>query len=336
MSNNKRFKIPYDLALGGVQFGNGFEALTDERCHEVLEAAWDAGYRFFDTSPWYGLGLSERRMGHFLKNKNRDEYLLSTKVGRILTPTATPPKVMWKEASPFDYRYDYTAEGTRRSVEDSLQRLGVERIDYVFIHDLSPGNEADLGGDWKAQFEIAAKGAIPELTKMKAEGIIKGWGFGVNEIDPILECLKIAEPDVFLSAISNTILDHDRFVEELLPAIENSNATLIAGAPFNAGLLTKNAHRYNYAGDMPETIAKKFDVLKATAEKFQVSLSDAAIQFSHAPEFVDTVLFGCSTAAQAVENAKALEVAIPVEFWETLVAEGIINPKVGLGKSYYV
>ncbi|SFU54233.1 D-threo-aldose 1-dehydrogenase [Pustulibacterium marinum] len=333
--NTNRFKIPFDIALGGVPFGNGFEVMTDEEVHHVLETAWNEGYRFFDTSPWYGLGLSEIRMGNFLKTKNRDEYLLSTKVGRILTPTDTPPDTMWNEPASNDYTYDYTAEGTRKSIEDSLERLGVSHIDYVFIHDLAPGNEADLGGDWKAQFEIAKNGAMPELTKMKQEGLIKGWGFGVNDIDPILESLKVAEPDVFLSAISNTILDHDRFIEELLPAIENSNATLIAGAPFNAGMLTDAGKRYNYEGEMPEEIVKKYTILKEVAKKYKVSLSDAAIQFSHAPEFVDTVLFGCSTSEQVKQNAQALDVAIPIEFWDELTDKGVIHPKAGIGKNYY-
>jgi hypothetical protein len=137
-STSGHYRPPYRVGLGGVPIGNGFKPTTDAQAQGALEAAWAAGVRYFDTSPWYGLGLSERRFGHFLHNQKRDDYVLSTKVGRSLKASETLPGTMWKDPSPFSYEYDYTAAGVRRSVEDSLQRLGLSRIDIVFIHDLSP------------------------------------------------------------------------------------------------------------------------------------------------------------------------------------------------------
>ncbi|MFB8831819.1 aldo/keto reductase [Azotobacter sp. CWF10] len=148
---------PIRLGLGGVAIGNGFAPSSDQQSEQTLEAAWAAGVRYFDTSPWYGLGLSERRFGHFLHNRAPDEYVLSTKVGRVLSATRTPPKTMWHAPSPFAYRYDYSADGVRRSVEDSLQRLGVSQLDIVFVHDLAPSN-GDIGERWPEYFEQAAKG----------------------------------------------------------------------------------------------------------------------------------------------------------------------------------
>ena len=222
--------IKEKLGLGGVAIGNGFKVLSDKEAEQTLEAAWDAGIRYYDTSPWYGLGLSERRFGHFLHNKKRDDYILSTKVGRILTATDKIPETMWNDPSPFDYKYDYSAEAVRRSIEDSLQRMGVSRIDYVFIHDLSPDHNDEYkdGTTWLDHFEVARKGAMPELTKMREEGLIKGWGLGVNTIEPIIKTLEEtdADPDIFLSAIQYSMVDHKKSLDELFPAIEKHHVGL--------------------------------------------------------------------------------------------------------------
>ena len=140
------YRPPYRVGLGGVAIGTGFAPISSQQSDEVMRAAWAAGVRYFETSPWYGLGLSERRVGHFLSDQPREEYVISTKVGRILTPTDDVPETMWKAPSPFDYEYDYTADGARRSIEASLQRLGLANLDIVFIHDLAPHH---FGKEWK-------------------------------------------------------------------------------------------------------------------------------------------------------------------------------------------
>ncbi|SDS45300.1 D-threo-aldose 1-dehydrogenase [Gillisia sp. Hel1_33_143] len=327
--STKKLNLEHKLAFGGVAIGNGFEEVSDARAQETLEAAWDAGIRQYDTSPWYGLGLSERRFGHFLHNKNRDEYVLSTKVGRILKAnTGKMPETIWVNPAPFDYKYDYSAEAVRRSVEDSLQRLGVERLDYVFIHDLSPDHneEYEDGVTWLDHFEVAKKGAMPELTKMREEGIIKGWGLGVNTIEPILKTLEVADPDIFLSAIQYSMVDHKDSIDRLFPAISDSRASLMVGAPFNAGLLA-GKDRYNYQGEMPKEVQEKYKKIRAIADKHNVDLSTASMQFSYAPEEVDILLVGGSHPNQPKENMKFLDVKIPSDFWKELKAENLIDDR---------
>jgi len=322
--------IKEKLGLGGVAMGNAFKVVTDKEAEETLEAAWDAGIRYYDTSPWYGLGLSERRFGHFLHNKKRDDYILSTKVGRVLSATSKVPETMWNEPAPFDYKYDYSAKAVRRSIEDSLQRLGIERIDYIFIHDLSPDHneEYDEGTTWLDHFEVAKKGAMPELTRMKEEGLIKGWGLGVNTIEPIIKTLEETdfEPDTFLSAIQYSLIDHKDSLDQLFPAIKKHNAGLIAAAPFNAGFLS-GKDRYNYFGKMPEEKVKKLNKIQEIAKNHQVDLSTASLQFSYAPGVVNTVLAGASKPEQVTENAKAFDVSIPSDFWQDLKKEGLIDER---------
>lgn len=318
------------IGIGGVAIGNCFEVVNDKRAEETLEAAWDAGIRYYDTSPWYGLGLSERRFGHFLHNQKRNDYILSTKVGRILKVTGNIPETMWKEPPPFDYEYDYSAEAVRRSIEDSLQRLGIERIDYVFIHDLSPDHNDEYkdGVSWQDHFEVARKGAMPELTRMREEGIIKGWGLGVNTIEPIVKTLEEtdADPDLFLSAIQYSMVNHKESIEKLFPVIEKHDVGLIAAAPFNAGLLS-GKDRYNYSGEIPEDKLKKFEKIRNIAEKHEVKLSTASLQFSLASKVVNTVLAGASKPEQVRENAKAFDVKIPSDFWKELKDEGLIDKR---------
>ncbi len=324
-----KFKFEQKFGLGGVAIGNGFEVLSDEQAKKTLEAAWNAGVRYFDTSPWYGLGLSEKRFGNFLKNKNRDEYILTTKVGRVLSPTENVPETMWNEPLKNDYKYDYSAEAIQKSIQDSYDRMGIDRFDYVFIHDLSPdhNDEYDEGTTWEDHFEVAKRGAMPVLQQMKEDGKIKGWGLGVNTIEPILRTLNTEfEPDLFLSAISYSLIDHKKALDELIPAIEEHGCGLIAAAPFNAGLLS-GKDRYNYGGEMPDEKVDKLNKTKKIAEKYNVDLSKASIQFSYAPDAVSCVLAGASKPEQVEENMKSFEYEIPSEFWKELKAEGIIDER---------
>lgn len=317
------------FGLGGVAIGNGFEVLSDEQAAKTLEAAWNAGVRYFDTSPWYGLGLSEKRFGEFLKTKNRDEYILTTKVGRVLSPTENVPETMWKEPLKNDYKYDYSAEAIQKSIKDSYERMGIDRFDYIFIHDLSPDHneEYDEGTTWEDHFEVAKRGAMPVLQQMKEDGKIKGWGLGVNTIEPILRTLNTEfEPDLFLSAISYSLIDHKKSIDELFPAIEEHGCRLIAAAPFNAGLLS-GKDRYNYGGEMPDEKVDKLNKTKKIAEIYNVDLSKASIQFSYAPDVVSCVLAGASKPEQVEENMKSFDYSIPSDFWKELKAEGIIDER---------
>src|ERR1700751_514183 len=185
--NKGHYKPPFRFGLGGVPLGNEFAVVTDKDAYAILEAAWSADVRYYDVSPWYGLGLAERRFGTFLHNKKRSNYILSSKVGKLLkaSKTAHNRDLFPFSPSPNDVVFDYTAPGIRRSIEDSLQRLGIDSRDIAFVHDLSPDNKL-LPTPWEEQFKIATKGAFPELTRMREERIIKGWGLGVNRPEPIL------------------------------------------------------------------------------------------------------------------------------------------------------
>jgi D-threo-aldose 1-dehydrogenase len=174
-----------------------FRLRASKDAYAILDAAWSAGVRYYDVSPWYGLGLAERRYGSFLHNKNRSEYVISSKVGKLLkaSKTAKNREYFHFSPSPNDVIYDYTASGTRRSIKDSLQRLGIDSLDIAFVHDISADNKY-LPTSWQEQFAIAEKGAFPELTRMRQEGLIKGWEIGVNTPEPILGVLQVTNKTI--------------------------------------------------------------------------------------------------------------------------------------------
>lgn len=208
------FKKEHELGIGGVPIGTVFEDISEEKSQNILEKAWEEGIRYFDTSPWYGLTKSERRFGEFLKSKNRDEFLFSTKVGRIFEKVDSEdvPPTMWKNPLNFDFKHDYSADATKRSIEESLKRSGLDRIDIVYIHDLS---EDQVGDRYDYDLQIAEKGAFKVLSDYRDQGIIKAWGMGVNKIKPVLDCMEKADPDVCLSATQYSILDHEEAVDRM-------------------------------------------------------------------------------------------------------------------------
>lgn len=321
----KRFRPQHKSGFGGVALGNGFNENSDIECLQSIEAAWNEGVRFFDTSPWYGLGISERRMGMFLKDKPREDFTLSTKIGRILKPHEDfkMEKSLWKGKMNFSYQYDYTAAGARKSVEDSLQRLGISSLDIVFIHDLSPDN-GDMKEDWIKYFEIAAKGAMPELIKMREEGLIKGWGFGVNTIEPILKTIEVSDPDIFLSACQYSLIHHKDDLNKVFPKATERGISIVVGAPLCAGFLS-GKDRYLYGGDFPAGVREKLTALQRVAANHKVDLRTAALQFCAAPDVVSGVIPGAHTVQQAKENAASFNAKISADFWAELKNEKLIE-----------
>jgi D-threo-aldose 1-dehydrogenase len=290
-----------------------------------MEAAWNAGIRYFDTSPLYGMGISEHRMGLFLANKPKHEYTLSSKVGRLLYPRENFDigENIWKGNHNFGYRYDYSALGTRRSIEASLQRMGVSSLDIVFIHDISPEN-TDMGEDWVEYFKIAQFGAMQELTRMREEGIIKAWGMGVNRIEPILKTLEVADPDIFLSATQYSLIHHERELNEVFPRCEERGISVVVGAPLNAGFLAGKP-RYDYGTTYPSGVIRKLNGIKNIAERYDVSLLTAALHFSAAPDVVSAIIPGAHLPQQVREIVNSINnTIIPDAFWEELKLEGLI------------
>src|SRR6266481_5125885 len=291
--SNIHYKLPFKFGLGGVPLGNEFAMVTDKDAYAILEAAWSAGIRYYDVSPWYGLGLAERRYGNFLHNKKRSEYVISSKVGKLLkaSKTAKNREYFPFSPSPNDVIYDYTASGVRRSIEDSLQRLGIDSIDIAFVHDISSDNKY-LPTPWPEQFEIARKGAFPELTRMREQGLIKGWGIGVNTPEPIMRLLEVADPDVCLLASQYSLIDHKNALNQVFPAARAKNVSFVIGSSLNAGFLS-GSPRFNYGKqsyEIPAAFIEKRRKLRDVAANHGVDLRTAALQFSAAPDVASALV----------------------------------------------
>jgi D-threo-aldose 1-dehydrogenase len=322
------YKPSHRFGLGGVPLGNEFAVVTEKEAYATLEAAWSVGVRYYDTSPWYGLGLCERRFGNFLHTKGRGDYVLSSKVGKLLKAS---PRNNAREYFPFTPSpnkpfFDYTADGVKRSIEDSLQRLGLDALDIVFVHDLSPDNPY-LPTDWEDQFEIARKGAFVALTRMREEGIIKGWGVGVNRPEPIMKLLDVADPDVCLLASQYSLIDHKNALHHVFPAARAKGISFVMGSSLNAGFIS-GSQRYNYGKEnykIPQPILEKREKLRGVAGRHGVDLRTAALQFAATPDIASALIVGAASGQQIAADYSSMQVKIPVEFWAELKERKLIE-----------
>jgi D-threo-aldose 1-dehydrogenase len=326
--NKEHYKPPFRFGIGGVPLGNEFAVVTDKDAYATIEAAWNAGIRYYGMAPWYGLGLAERRYGNFLHNKNRNDFVLSSKVGKLLkaSKTAKNKEYFPFSPSPNDVVYDYTASGVRRSIEDSLQRLGIDSIDIAFVHDISSDNK-NLPTPWQEQFEIARKGAFPELTRMREEGLIKGWGIGVNTPEPIMRLLEVADPDVCLLASQYSLIDHKNALDQLIPAATAKNVPFVIGSSLNAGFIS-GSPRYNYGKEsyrIPPAFLEKRARLREVASNHGVDLRTAALQFSAAPDVAAALIVGASSEQQILADYTSMQTKVPAEFWADLKAKNLIE-----------
>lgn len=315
----------HELGLGGVAIGTAFGNISDEQAHAILQKAWDLGIRYYDTSPWYGLTKSERRFGDFLKSKKASDYQLSTKVGRLFEKVNKEdvPPTMWKKPLNYDYKHDYSADATKRSIEESLKRTGLDALDIIYVHDLS---EDQVGDRYDYHLEIAKKGAFKVLSDYRDQGIIKAWGMGVNKIKPILDCMEAADPDVCLSATQYSILEHEKAVDRLLPAVKKNAVKLVSGAAYNSGFIA-GRERYNYKSEIPKGMTEKRDRIAAIAKAHGTDIITAALQFALAADEFVSIIPGASKISQVEDNVKAWKANIPKDFWEELRAEGLIYDK---------
>lgn len=315
----------HQVGLGGVAIGTAFEKLSDEASRNVLEKAWESGIRYYDTSPWYGLTKSERRFGDFLKTQERNDFVFSTKVGRLFKPVpeSEVPPTMWKAPLNYDFKHLYTADAIERSIEESLERSGLEYIDIVYVHDLS---EDQVGDRYPYFMEQARKGAFKILSKLRDEGVIKAWGMGVNKIEPILDCIKYADPDLCLSATQYSILDHEEAVDRLLPAVKKAGVQLVSGAGFNSGFIA-GRERFNYKDVIPKGMEEKRKTLEEVAKKYEITSLDAAIHFVLAADEFSAIIPGASKPEQVELNVQSLKKKIPTDFWKELKEKGIIYEK---------
>lgn len=315
MTTNRRF-IPHGpLGMGGAPLGNLLGAIDEATAQAAVQTAWDLGVRHFDTAPHYGAGLSEHRMGAVLRHQPRGDFTLSTKVGRMLVPA---PGGVGEWADDFQHglsftrRLDVSHDGALRSIEDSLQRLGLPRIDIAYIHDVSPDW---LGDEWATHFTAAMQGAAHALSRLRDEGVIGAWGLGVNMVEPCLRALRESDPDLFLLAGRYTLLDHAA-VPELLPACEARGVHVVIGGPYNSGLLA-GGDTFNYKR-APDALVAKARAIGAVCGRYGVDLRAAALQFCAAHPAVAAVIPGARTAAEVEQNAAFMEQPIPPELWAEL------------------
>lgn len=308
------------LGMGGAPLGNLLTEISDEDATGAVRAAWEAGIRHFDTAPHYGAGLSEHRMGGALRRFPRGEYTLSSKVGRRLEPAENVPDFAegFLHGLSFRRQVDYTHDGCLRSIEDSLQRLGLPRLDIVYIHDCAPDW---LGDAWEEQFEIAMTGAAVALTRLREEGVIGGWGFGVNVVEPCLRALRRADPNVFLVAGRYTLLDHAA-LPELLPLCVERGAKVVLGGPYNSGLLA-GGDTFNYERAPAELVARA-KRLGDVCARHGVDLKAAALQFCAAHPAVAAVIPGPRNPAEVTQNAAMMKAPIPASLWAEMKQEGLL------------
>lgn len=313
------------LGLGGVAIGTAFEPLTDGESYEVLQKAWDLGIRYYDTSPWYGLTKSERRFGNYLHSQNREDFVLSTKVGRLFVevPEDEVPPTMWQDPLNFDFEHNYTADAIKRSIEESLERLRLNHIDIVYVHDLS---EDQVGDRYPYFLKQAREGAFKVLSELRSQGVIKAWGMGVNKIEPILDCLDSADPDICLSATQYSILEHEDAVDRLLPAVKKAGVKLVSGAGYNSGFINGRP-RFNYKDLIPKGMTEKRDKINEIAKRYNIDIVDAALHFVLAADEFAAIIPGASKPEQVEDNMKALQKNIPSDFWKELQSEGLIYEK---------
>lgn len=315
-------KLPGVLGFGTAPLGNMFRAIPEDEAQATVEAAWNHGVRYFDTAPFYGSGLSEIRLGRALSHYNRDDYVLSTKVGRvILDEVEDSARDLGEKSGVFEHGRpnkmlnDYSADATLRSIEDSLERLQTDRLDIVWVHDIAQ----DFYGDqWLEYFNQARTGAFKVLTRLREEGVIKAWGLGVNRVEPCELTLDLteAQPDGFLLAGRYTLLDHDRALQRLMDAALAQQVEIVVGGPYSSGILAGGAH-FEYQQASP-AIIQKVEQIKAIAQAFGVSVKAAALQFSLAHPAVAAVIPGASRPGRIAEDVAALSEQIPATFWQAL------------------
>src|SRR3978361_1547631 len=320
MSDTKHYAPPGPLGFGGAPLGNMFERVSDTDATATLEAAWDAGIRYFDTAPEYGPGISEHRFGHILRNKPRDAFVLSTKVGRLLRADATMggQHGPFVAGLPFRVEYDYTADGGRRSIEDSLQRLGLARIDVAYIHDCA---EDAHGAAWLDVFDTAMTGAAVALTRLREEGTIRAWGLGVNRVEPCVMSLDRADPDVFLLAGRYSLLNQPA-LDELFPRCAERGVHVVVGGPYNSGLIAGGTTFEYQQADADKVAAR--DRLAAIAGRYRVDLRAAALQFCAAHPVVASVIPGTKSPERVRQNVALMTQPIPAGFWDELREQGVL------------
>lgn len=311
------------LGFGSAPLGNFLQPLDERECDATVEAAWRSGLRYFDTAPFYGLSLAEQRVGRVLKQFPRDAYLISTKVGRRLDRCAEGEQEpgLFVATPPFRVRFDYSYDGVMRSYEESLARLGLDRIDILYVHDIDGFVHGGRAASEARIAELMTTGGWRALDELRASGAVAAIGAGVNEWQPCVRLLEVADPDLFLLAGRYTLLEQPP-ASEFFPKCAARGVRVVIGGPFNSGVLAGKT-TYNYQAIPPEIAARVGD-FDRVCRAHGVALREAALQFVVAHPLVVSVIPGAISAAEVQDNVASLEKHIPDAFWRDLERKGLI------------
>jgi D-threo-aldose 1-dehydrogenase len=305
------------LGFGAAGIAGLYTEVSEEQAYEAVQAAWHSGIRYFDTAPHYGLGVSERRLGAALREHPRTTYTISTKVGRRLEPSDQGGDDLANGfAVPATHRrvWDFSADGVRRSLEASLERLGLDHVDVVYLHD--PDHHA----------EQAFRESYPALEKLRSEGVVGAIGAGMNQAEMLTRFVCETDVDVVLCAGRYTLLDQ-RALAELLPAAAERHVSVVIGGAFNSGLLAdpRPGATYNYATAQREPLDRALR-LEKLARRHGTTLRAAALQFCFAHPAVASVLVGTRSAAEVRDCAEQFAATVPAAFWQELGDAGLLPP----------
>lgn len=317
------------LGFGGGTLGDPNELTSDHQAELTVEGAYAAGVTYFDTSPWYGNGKSEHRTGRVLRTKPRDEFVLSTKVGRVYKRPADPAtfnQTRWAGGFQFDLDFNYTRDGVLRSYEQSLLRLGMTEVNALLIHDLDPRHQKSEEGVQRGFAQLDEGGGYQALADMKARGEILAIGAGVNHTGMIPRFLERFDIDFFLVAMPHTLTDQEMLHDEL-PLCESKGASIVIGAPFASGILATGAvegalYRYQPAG---AEIMQRVKRMEDVCARYDVPLAAAALQFPFGHPAVATVIPGPNSPSQFRQINKWMRVDIPADLWQELKSEKLID-----------
>lgn len=317
-----------ELGLGTAPLGELFDRVDDEEAAAIVRAAWDGGVRYFDTSPWYGRGLSEHRLGRALHRRDRGGFVVSTKIGRLLRRPLKPGPIrdQWIGGLPFETVYDYGYDGVMRSFEDSLQRLGTPSIDLLLVHDLDRWNHRtpELLGAYFNQF---LTGGWRALTELRDSGAIKGIGAGLNAREEIPRFLDLFDIDFFLLAMRYTLLEHDVLDDEF-PRCAERGVGIVVGGGYNSGILATGAipnAMYNYERAGP-VILERVAKIEAVCKRWNVPLPAAALHFPLGHPIVASIIPGAISVNQVEQSLAAFRHKIPADFWAELKHAKLIRP----------
>jgi D-threo-aldose 1-dehydrogenase len=320
-----------ELGFGAAPLGNLYRAHSNKDAHATLEAAWKAGIRYYDTAPLYGLGLSETRLNNFLRDKKRSDYFISTKVGRLLD--VCPPAQRTGIGKFFETpsrreRFDYSYDGFMRSFEFSYERLGLDQIDMLLVHDCDIFTHGSKAAS-DAHIDTITKSGLKALQKLRDEKVIKAFGVGVNEWQVCQTLAERGDFDLFLLAGRYTLLEQTEALNSFLPLCEKRGIGILLGGPYNSGILAtgpKKGAFYNY-DPAPKAILERVAKIQAVCKAHNVKLPEAALRFPLTHPAVVSVIPGAVSPKEVATNVATLSAKIPVALWKDLKAQGLLDPR---------